>query len=456
MPDSAATPLEGQPPTAQHQRHRSLSLAVVTSLLSKGGNFLLILIAMPLAYRVLGEERFGVFSALQLLMWLFSMADLGIGAGLARRLTLATSNQDRADQQRVMSTGFFMMTSLVCTAALIAAVVIYCVPVETLYGEKFGPYATELRMNLWLSLALFSTLMVVGILLKIREAYQEIHIFNLYGAVGNVVAAGLLFFGINHVPQVWFILVAIYGVQVVTWGSNSVLALKQRPWLIPSWKRFELPLAKALCTEGLGFFILVGLTPIFGREWIRWLLGQYFSPEVVGRFAILAQLGYIVFGLVFMVTYPLRPAIVDAMARADFAWLAATRRRLYKFWFMAAAGVPLGLYFLGPWLIGLWFQKTIPLTQFEVGCYGCFFVLTIWTEIHCVLLSGLGQVRAAAIIAALECAAVGLGAWIGVSHGGLASALIGAAVGMLCTSFLLLPRLWKRSLTEAVRAHSDC
>jgi O-antigen/teichoic acid export membrane protein len=445
------------PPTAvadeitlekQTHRQRALGLAIASSLLSKGGTILLILIALPMAYGALGKDRFGVFAALQSLMWLIGMADLGIGAGLARRLTLATSAGNREEQSRVMSTGFFMMTGVLLALAAVGALVLLLVPVELLYGQNFGPYAAELHMNLWLGGGIFLTLMILGILLKIREAYQEIHIFNMFGAVGNIISALLLYFGIAEVAAVWFILASIYGVQVVLWSINGTMALRQRPWLKPERKRFDAALARSLCAEGVGFFVLVGITPVFGREFIRWLLGHHFSPDVVGYFAILAQIGYIVFGVVFMLTYPLRPALVDASARGDFPWLEKTKVRLQKLWLVAALTVPAGLYFLGPWVVKVWFQKEIPLTPQEMGLYGCFLMLTIWTEIHCVLLSGLGKIRAAAIIAGLECAAVCLGAWIGVRTHGMSGALLGGACGILVTSFRLLPWLWNRSLRE--------
>ncbi len=434
----------------QTHRKRALGLAIASSLLSKGGTMVLLLIVMPMAYRALGKDRFGVYAALQSLMWLVGLADLGIGAGLARRLTLATSEGNRAEQSRVMSTGFFMMTGVLLAVAAVGAVVLFLVPVESLYGQNFGPYADELRMNLWLGGGIFLTLMILGILLKIREAYQEIHIFNLFGAAGNILSALLLYFGIAEVAAIWFILVSIYGVQVVLWSINGGMALRQRPWLKPDRSRFDAALARSLCLEGVGFFVLIGITPIFGREFIRWLLGHYFNPEIVGHFAILAQMGYIVFGVVVMLTYPLRPAMVDASARRDFAWLEKTKVRLQKLWLLAALTIPVGLYLLGPWVVKGWFQKAIPLTPQEMGLYGCFLMLTIWTEIHCVLLSGLGKIRSAAIIAGLECAAVCLGAWIGIRTHGMSGALLGGTCGILFTSFLLLPWLWNRSLRQTV------
>lgn len=431
---------------AQAHRKRALGLAVVTSLFSKGGTFGLILIAMPLARHVLGPERFGVFGALQTLMWFMGMADLGIGAGVARRLTVATSLGDHDEQGRIMSTGFFMMTVVLLIMGLVGALVLWMVPVETLFGKNFGPYADELRFNLWLGGGIFLSLMIIGTALKAREANHEIHIFNLFGAVGNVLAAGLLFFGIQRVPEVWFLLVSIYGVQVVVWLLNALHAFRQRPWLWPRLGSFHRPLAGSMVVQGMGFFVLLGVTPILGREIIRWLLGQYYTPTEVGNFTILAQLGYFIFGMIFMVTYPLSPALVDATARQDYAWIRRTNSRLTRLGLVGVLLVPFVLALAGPALVRLWFQMVLPLGPIELGAYGLFFMLTVWTHLHCVMLAGLGKIRAAAGIATLEGVAVCVGAWIGVKTHGMVGACFGGAVAMLLTSFLLFPRLLRQSV----------
>ena len=441
--------------TAQAHRKRALSLAVASSLLSKGGTMVLLLLAMPLAYNVLGAGRLGVYGALQSLMWLIGMSDFGVAAGLGRRLTIATSLNDRTEQARVMSTGFFVMITVIGCMGLIGAGVLSFVPVEKLFGQSFGPFADELLFNLWLSGAIFLSIMSVGILLKNREANHEIHILNSFGAVGNVVSALLLIFGIKYFPQVWFLLVAIYGIQLLSFSLNAAISMKQRPWLIPRLSLFDRKLAGSLCVEGLAFFILVGITPILGREFIRWLLGQYYTPEDVAHFTILAQMGFAFFGVIFMVTYPLGPALVDASARHDYPWVRKTNRRLVSLWLVGLVTVPAGMALFGPWLVSVWFRKPIPLSSLQLGAYGLFLMLTIWTHIHCVLLAGLGRIKPAAVIAGAECLVVCGLAWWGVKHYNMEGGLIGGSIGMALTSFFLMPWLFRKSLRTMETSHSS-
>lgn len=447
MPTSLISAAEGNV-RAQAHRKRALSLAVASSLLSKGGTLALLLLAMPLTYNVLGPGQLGVWGALQLLMWLIGMSDFGVAAGISRRLTIATSLNDREEQGRVMSTGFFMLSGVILVIGLIGAAVLLVVPVETLFGKNFGPYAGELTFNLWLAGGIFLSMMQVGILLKIREANHEIHVFNMFGALGNILSAVILITGIHYFPHVSFLLISIYGMQLLMFALNSFAAVRGRPWLLPRWRNFDKSLAFKLGAEGVAFFVLVGITPILGREFIRLLLGHYYSPYLVGYFSILVQVGFSLFGIIFMVTYPLGPALVDATARRDFPWVRKTNRRLTKLWLLGMATIPLGLTLFGPWAVKIWFQKELPLSSVQMGTYGVFLLLSIWTHIHCVLLAGLGRIKQAAYIAGAECAAVCLGSWIGVKWFEMVGGLIGGSIGMLLTSFVLMPLLLRRSLAE--------
>ena len=82
---------------AQHRRSRAMGMAVLSSLASKGGNAILMLVSIPLAFRVLGEARYGVFGVVQTLMFFITMSDLGMGPGIMRRIASAVARGNRAE-----------------------------------------------------------------------------------------------------------------------------------------------------------------------------------------------------------------------------------------------------------------------------------------------------------------------------------------------------------------------
>ena len=218
----------------QKKRTRGIILAVATSILSKGGNVLLMLVAIPLAYHVLGEQRAAIYGVMQSLMWMVSMADLGTGPGMVRRLAGAVAEEDRERQSAVVSTGFFLSLVLALGAGVLFSALLTWVPVTTLFGDAFAPYAGELLETAWVSLAIFLILMVFASLERVREGFQEVHIGNTFGSVYNVTAAGILWFGMRHFHTPVFLILAVYGLMILFSAANVTALLWKRPWLRPS------------------------------------------------------------------------------------------------------------------------------------------------------------------------------------------------------------------------------
>ena len=431
---------------AAKSRTRAMGLAVVSSLVSKGGTALLMLVSIPLAFKVLGEERFGVYGVVQTMMWFITMSDLGMGPGITRRIAGAVARGDREEETAAVACGFFITLGFALVSAGLFATLMLTVPVTTLFGAGFAPVADELTRNLWLSGLMFLAMLVVNMLERSREGYQEIHIGNAFGAAQNLIAAALLFFGVQHWPTVTFLLLSIYGVQAVMMTANAGFLVWQRPWLWPRWSRMQGRLARQMMAEGLALFVAGSVAPIFQREGTKWLLGQMEGPGAVGRYTIMIQLGFFLYGFVFMLSRPLWPAVADAVARGDLDWVRAARTRM-RWWFLPMAGLAVaGFTVLGPWVTDHWLGKHVELRRTDFALFSLSFVLMVWSHLHYVLLAGSGVIRRPALVLALETVAVLLLASFGIHHHGLSGALAGNAVGVLLFSAWLLPGMLRKSL----------
>ena len=435
--------------SAQKLRTRAMGLAVASSLVSKGGNALLMLVSIPLAFSVLGEERFGVYGVVQTLMWFITMSDLGMGPGITRRIAGAVARGDQAEETAAVSCGFFITMGFAVTAAAIFASLMLTVPVTALFGAGFAPVADELTRNLWLAGMMFLAMLVVNMLERCREGYQEIHIGNAFGAAQNVVAAGLLFFGVHRWPTVTFLLLAIYGVQAVAMTLNAAHLVWKRPWLLPRWSKLEMGLAKRMVGEGLALFVAGSMAPILQREGTKWLLGQTEGPAAVGRYTILIQLGFFLYGFVFMLSRPLWPAVADAVARGHLDWVRSARRRMLRYFFPLAGATVAGFTTLGPWLADHWLHRHVALARSDFALFSLSFVLMVWSHLHYVILAGSGVIRRPARVLALETAAVLVLAWFGIHHYGLSGALAATGCGVLMFSAWWLPLLLRRRLAES-------
>ena len=172
----AGIPLDNA--AASRRRQRSLRLAVVTSLLSKGANVLIMFMALPMAYHLLGKERAAVYGVIQSVMWLVALSDLGIGPGISRRVAECAAMADRAGMKRVISTGLVMIMGLTGVFVGISCVTLSVVPVTVIFGENYAPHAAEMTQAAWLGLFCFAALVILYQLERIREGLQEVHVTN--------------------------------------------------------------------------------------------------------------------------------------------------------------------------------------------------------------------------------------------------------------------------------------
>lgn len=436
-----------------HQQHRSrrIVLAVITSIISKGGNVLLMLIAIPLAYRVLGEERAAIYGVMQSLMWLVSMADLGTGPGMVRRLAGAVAVDDHERQGAVVSTAFFLTCGLALLGGLTIAMLLAVIPVTSLFGEGFAPYSAELTHTAWVSLCIFVTLMILACLERIREGFQEVHIGNAFGSVYNVFAAALLWVGIAYFPTPVFVIVAVYGFLILFSSANSASILWKRPWLTPSLRKIDRRLVRSMTGEGLALFAAGSVAPILIREAPKFMLGRaenHGSAADVTHYWILIQLGLIGLGFVMMVTRPLWPAMADAACRHDYDWIRAARSKMVRLCVPCAVTIVCAFSLFGAWFIRWWLQTNAGITRGQFTAYGVLFVLTAWSHLHYVMLGSMGLARTAAKVLIIEAALILVLTWIAIRSYSLTGAITAGAVGMAAVSAWLMPFVLRRALRE--------
>ena len=191
------------------------------------------------------------------------------------------------------------------------------------------------------------------------------------------------------------------------------------------------------------------VAPILQREGVKLILGRMEGPVAVGQYTILLQMGFFLFGLVYMISRPLWPAVADAAARGHYDWVRGMRRRLVR-WFFPLAGLAVGGFaVLGPWLAGHWLHREVGLDRGEFAVYFGSFVVMVWSYLHYVFLAGCGVLRGPAVVLAVETVVV-LGLAVAGSHRyGLAGAMAGSMLGQLMCSAWLLPKMLGRRLREA-------
>jgi O-antigen/teichoic acid export membrane protein len=424
------------------RRNRSIKLAVGTSFLSKGGNALLQLLALPIAIRVLGREEFGLFTSVTFILSTIWLLEVGIGPALAHGISKANAQGDDQRRSELASTAFFMMAAVALVAGLLLAVVLLAIPLPTIFGDAYRGKEDAMRPALWVGLWVFLLVIVLNLVDRLREGQLEVAQTNLWGAVGNLLAAVAVGVGVFIVPEIWFLVLAIHGTQVLAKGANMIGLWRRHSVLIPRLRNVRRSVARHIFGDGVAFAVVCLLAPLVEYNLCGWMVGRFGGgPHQVALFGVFVSLSVMQLGLVVMFTNPTWPAVAESLARGHRAWAAQAARRLQMFGVAIAVCSVVGLVALGPWVFEIWLGEEFADTGRGVfACFAVFFAAHVWRHVNHWLMIGTGQVMRLARIQLIETLVLAVAAWFALRTGGLGAMLI--AMGATITLFtgLLLPR----------------
>ncbi|MCB1229718.1 MAG: lipopolysaccharide biosynthesis protein [Verrucomicrobiae bacterium] len=434
---------------SQGHRNRSIRLAVLTSILSKFGTVLLRLISIPIAIRVLGMEEFGVYAAITTVVSMIDMMHVGIGPALTQGIAKALAKGDREREQGVFATAVILSAGLTLAASFGLAMLVSLLPITTLFGENFAPFADSMRRACWIAIAIVTVELICVVVERARDGYQETRYNNAWGAAGNFLGAAGLIIGVKLMPTVEFLVLALNGSIAIVKLANTIHMLVGRPYLWPKLSRFRRFLVKPLLFDGARFSVTYLLSAAVEYNAIAYLIGRLIGPEKVGLYNVMITVHFSLTGFIHMVTIPLWPAIVDAHSRGDAPWIRKSAHRIQlmgpAFGFLAA----IGMVAFGPWAFPLWIGEDFSLGRPTLAVFGAYFTLHLWRHVNQVLLLGIGEVNYAVKVVIVESLTVLAVATMALSHGAtLFGVYSGIAVCLALLSAWLYPLRFRKSMAS--------
>lgn len=429
------------------RRDRSIRLAVVTSMLSKGGTALLQLLAIPLAVRVMGREEFGLYTSVSLALSTVALLEIGIGPALAHGLSEARAKGDEEKGRRLASTAFVLMMGMSLLAGILLASILFLVPIPTLFGSQYAGSESLMRPALWLGLVLFLLLFVLNLTDRLREGLLEVATTNLWGALGNLLAAVAVAICIWFVPEVWFLVLAVHGSVVLAKLGNTVGLWKKHPDLLPSMRSVHRGTARHLFSDGAAFATCCLLVGVVEYNFCTWMVGQLSGPSAVALYGIFVSLSVMQLGFVIMLSTPTWPAVAEALARSDIQWARQASRKLYLYGLGFAMCSFIGMVTLGPWVLEFWLgDKFAGITRGMLAAYSFYFLAHVWRHLNHSLMIGTGQVMVLARVQFIETGVLALAAWLALRSGGMGPMLVTMALIIFGVTGWLLPLRVNRRL----------
>lgn len=429
-------------------------LAFLTSAGSKALGLVVQFLAVPLAVRSLGAERFGIYTMLvSALVWI-DLGRLGIGPGLTRELALAWNRGERERERILFSNAMFF---LLAVATLITVLLVIGYQASMPYiGFVFGPSATRFRPEILAGMGVVGLFLVAQIVFSAgeaaRSAYQDDFINNLMNTIANL-ASLLLIFGVAFFwPTVPAFALAVFGSIALGKGVNLLLLLiRSRPYLMPRWRYADRTQLRPLLASSFAFWV-IQIATLMMHNLSLVQLGHLIGAGDLTPFAVLFRLIQLLSTAILMVSMPLWPAITDATVRGDREWIVQAYKRLLlaAMGFCAIAAIILAL--LGPRLIPLWAGRAARPDVALCALLGAYFIIWMWNHCHSAVLFGLGKLWTVAYAMLAEGTLVLILSALLVPRLGAAGTAVGLCVAASATTAWILPWAVRRTLTRPLHA----
>jgi O-antigen/teichoic acid export membrane protein len=376
-------------PAGRPARDRRLRLAVGSSLLVRPLAALVPAVVVPVFFRYLGAERYGLFEIVSSFASWVGLTGFGVGFGLNNRLMDCYVGGDRERARAYVSTAFFPMLGVLLAGCLTLAGAIAVVDWRSLFNVSGGIEGSELRWAVAAAVLPPLVGVCVNFAPAVLAAYQEIHHQVAWEAVARIATlAACLSLPLTALGVPGAVL-ALGGVPVLVglvsqlwlWGSS-------KPWLRPDPGLVDKALLGGILRDGLALFALQSAVALMFQA-DRLVLGTLRTPVEVAGYGVVARCFMLAYGLFVLSLGPLWPAYGEAFRRGDLAWCDRKLRLSTRLGLgvVAAAGLVMGAF--GDTVLRALAGREMPLPPrslvlgFTVAC-----ALRSWADSHSVFLNG--------------------------------------------------------------------
>jgi O-antigen/teichoic acid export membrane protein len=315
--DTASTAIAAR----SRQRYRRVGASALAYLAARVVTSTSTLVAIPVAARYLGSEKFGLLMLVTSFIALLAFADFGLGSGLVNAIAEADARDDHDLAASAVSTAFFLLAGI----AIVGIVVLPFFVTELNWAALLrtgdshdAPIAVAV-----VGAAFFLTL-PFSLVDRIQLGYQESFLNGLWLAAGSLLSvAGVLVFSSLKMGLPWLVGSVVGGPLVAHLFNAAILVTRRRPWLIPRLKLVRRATMRHLVRLGALFFVLqLVWTIAFASD--NLVVARVLDAHAVGEYSVAYRLFTALPVLLMVFLNPLWPAYREALTRGDTVWAERT------------------------------------------------------------------------------------------------------------------------------------
>jgi O-antigen/teichoic acid export membrane protein len=349
------------------------------------------ILMVPLAYRYLGTERFGLWSAVTALGSMLTLADFGIGNGLITTLSVASGREEPERIRRAISTAILIVGS-------ISALLLIGLAALALLGDWAGwlnvtgtGAAADARPAGTVCVLMALLLLPVGLAAKIRIGLQEAFRNSAWDAAGVVLMLGLFLAAIRFDTGMPGLALAL-GIGPVLAALGNGIGLWRRHGLRPRWASIDFEGFRPVARLGLLYFALA-CSAALATTADNLIAIKLLGPESAAAVGIAGKVFGASQAVVIVALLPLWPAFGEALARGDHRWARRAVWRSVALAFGISLAGALALLAVANPAIRLWLGRDTVLPMDLLVANAVWLVLQSVGNVFGMLLNGAGVIR---------------------------------------------------------------
>jgi O-antigen/teichoic acid export membrane protein len=298
-------------------------MTTITSGIAKAIGILASLISVPLTYRYLGPERYGIWMVLISIITAMSFADLGIGNGLMNAVSEAYGKDDRRLAREHVTSALALMLLIGFVFAVAGAVGYPLVSWPRLLNVKSQAVAAEGARAFLVLYASFVVNLPLGVIARAQAGLQKAYTAQIVNAMGSILSLGAILVVVWLRGSLVWLVFAFVSTAAAATLLNGLVLFREFPWLLPARHAFSSAAARKIFDLGILFFVLQ-CAFVLSYTSDNIVIAQVLGAAAVAVYAVPQKLFSSVSTVVSMAINPLWPAYGEAIARGDVAWVRRT------------------------------------------------------------------------------------------------------------------------------------
>ena len=354
---------------------------------------MLALLALPLALRYLGAERYGIWATITTTVVWLNLLDLGIASTLTNRLSQAYAHQDQAGAARANSNAIFLTVVLAALAGGVFGLAWTRLNWAGLFNVRNAAVEWDARATILVGGLLTLLALPANVANKAFGGYQELHRLNYITlGAGLCSLVGLLAGIALRVSMPVLFLMSPGCLMLGNLAGALWLVTLSKPWLRPRLELLDRTIMRGLLGSGSAFLaIQLSAIVVFSSD--NLVVSHYLGPAQVTPYSVtwrLAGLSAVLQSLLFPALWP---AYAEAHAKGNVGWIRRAFAMTMKATFLLNVSCAVVLALYGARLIGWWAGPAAVPAKSLLVAMGGWAVLSGLMTVESCLLAAVGRIR---------------------------------------------------------------